>query len=107
MRASRISTCRHDLYISIGGHPGGGDARAAFPAALPAAALLCVWPLQSRPRNAGGRPAKLHAKFAVADCRIALLSSANLTADAFERNMEAGILVRGGPLPARLAEHLD
>ena len=83
------------------------NARAAFPADLLAAAHLYVRPLENRPRNAAGRPAKLHAKFAVADRRTALLSSANLTADALERNMEAGILARGGPLPARLAEHLD
>lgn len=83
------------------------DARAAFPADLLAASRLYAWPLEKRPRNAAGNPAKLHSKFAVADRRTALISSANLTADAFERNMEAGVVVQGGPLPVQLAEHLD
>ncbi len=83
------------------------DARAAFPADLLASVQLYTWPLENRQRNSAGRPAKLHAKFALADRCTALISSANLTADALERNMEAGILICGGPLPARLSEHID
>ena len=83
------------------------DARAAFPADLLARVQLYTWPLENRPRNAAGRPAKLHAKFALSDRNTALISSANLTADALERNMEAGTLINGGPLPTRLSEQID
>jgi cardiolipin synthase A/B len=44
----------------------------------------------SRERN---RPGKLHAKVAIVD-DIALISSANLTDDAFNRNLEVGLLVK-------------
>ena len=50
--------------------------------------------------------ASVHAKCAVADGREAFVSSANLTGAAMERNMEAGVLLRGGPLPAQLQNHL-
>jgi cardiolipin synthase A/B len=41
----------------------------------------------------------MHMKMAVADSQVAFLSSANLTEAAFERNMELGVLVRGGEMP--------
>ena len=44
----------------------------------------------------------MHVKAAVADSRIAFLSSANLTEAALERNMELGVLIRGGHLPAAI-----
>jgi len=44
-------------------------------------------------------------KAAVADSRVAFLTSANLTEAALERNMELGVLVRGGKLPTEI-EHL-
>jgi cardiolipin synthase A/B len=37
----------------------------------------------------------------------ALLSSANLTDDAFLRNLELGVLFTGGDMPAMLREHFD
>ena len=43
--------------------------------------------------NQAGRPGKLHAKVAIVD-DIVLVSSANLTDDAFNRNLELGIMVR-------------
>lgn len=49
----------------------------------------------------------VHAKCAVADEEIALITSANLTEAAMERNMELGVLIRGGTLPSKLAQHLD
>ena len=49
----------------------------------------------------------MHAKVAVADSKIAFISSANLTAHAMEKNMEAGVLIRGGDLPTQLQDHLD
>jgi phosphatidylserine/phosphatidylglycerophosphate/cardiolipin synthase-like enzyme len=50
---------------------------------------------------------KVHAKCAVADNRVALITSANLTQAAMERNMELGVLIRGGTIPETLATHLN
>lgn len=49
----------------------------------------------------------VHAKCAVADGKVAFISSANLTGAAMEHNMELGVLIRGGDLPERLHRHLD
>lgn len=48
----------------------------------------------------------VHAKVAVADARICFITSANLTGFAMEKNMECGVLIRGGEIPRMLAEHL-
>jgi phosphatidylserine/phosphatidylglycerophosphate/cardiolipin synthase-like enzyme len=53
---------------------------------------------------AGG---KVHAKVAVCDETICFISSANLTGHAMEKNMEAGVLIRGGSLPIKLQNHLE
>jgi len=50
--------------------------------------------------------ASVHAKCAVADSRLAFITSANLTSAALERNMELGLLLRGGTVPDRLHAHL-
>lgn len=49
---------------------------------------------------------KLHAKVLVADRRDALVTSANLTMHALDRNMEMGVRV-GGSAGARIAQHFD
>jgi phosphatidylserine/phosphatidylglycerophosphate/cardiolipin synthase-like enzyme len=49
----------------------------------------------------------MHAKAAVADSRIAFLTSANLTEAALERNMELGVLIRGGTLPGLIDRLID
>lgn len=49
--------------------------------------------------------ARVHAKLVIADERVALVTSANLTGAAMDRNMEAGVLVRGGSLPRVLSRH--
>lgn len=49
----------------------------------------------------------VHAKCAVADGNLAFITSANLTMAAMERNMELGVLVRGGNLPGKLERHLE
>ena len=49
----------------------------------------------------------MHVKVAVADSRIAFLSSANLTEAALERNMELGALIRAGNLPASIDRLID
>ena len=66
------------------------DALKAFPAALIAMAEVYYWPVEKRERNQSGRPGKLHAKLAAID-NVVLVSSANLTDDAFNRNFELGI----------------
>lgn len=60
-----------------------------------------TWPVAARPADA-----KLHAKLALADARSLLVTSANFTTSGMERNLEAGILVTGGPAPERATEHL-
>ena len=48
----------------------------------------------------------MHAKLAIADSEMLLVSSANLTQSGIGKNIEAGLLVRGGPAPARAVEHV-
>lgn len=79
---------------------------AAFGAEVRQAACIYVWPLEKRPRTEDGRHGSLHAKVAVADGRVMLVSSANLTEYALTLNMELGVLIHGGPAPGRVAEHL-
>jgi phosphatidylserine/phosphatidylglycerophosphate/cardiolipin synthase-like enzyme len=74
---------------------------------IPRHARIYAWPLDRRPRTAGGRHGSLHAKIALADGRAMLISSANLTEYAMTLNMEMGILVHGGPLPAQVQQHLE
>jgi phosphatidylserine/phosphatidylglycerophosphate/cardiolipin synthase-like enzyme len=75
------------------------DASAAFEALVGQAGFY-VWPADQRPP--GG---KLHVKAAVADEYAALVTSANLTGAALDENMELGLLIRGGGVPRRLAQH--
>ena len=63
---------------------------------------LWHWPSELRPN----RFARSHAKLAVADRRTLLVSSANLTQSGVNRSIEAGLLVRGGVVPLRVAEHV-
>ncbi|WNZ08703.1 DISARM system phospholipase D-like protein DrmC [Streptomyces sp. 11x1] len=50
--------------------------------------------------------ARQHAKLAVADRRVLLVGSANLTESGVRRNLEAGVIVTGGTAPQRAAEHI-
>ncbi len=61
---------------------------------------LC-WPGTLRPSGAS-----MHAKVLVVDRCVALIGSANLTGKAMLHNLECGLLVRGGLLPAQIAEHI-
>lgn len=83
-----------------------GDGIAAMHRAVPDADLY-VWNPTEKAMSAGSLTAAVHAKCAVADHRIAFVTSANLTSAAMERNMELGIFVRGGTTPDRLHNHLD
>ncbi len=60
------------------------------------------WPADQRPESG----AALHAKAVVIDRRTALITSANVTKRAAGDNIEAGLLLRGGDIPQRLADHV-
>ncbi|QSB16691.1 DISARM system phospholipase D-like protein DrmC [Natronosporangium hydrolyticum] len=62
---------------------------------------LFTWAIDRRPDGA-----RMHAKLVVADERVLFVSSANLTAAGIGSNVEAGLLVSGGPAARRAAEHL-
>jgi cardiolipin synthase A/B len=59
------------------------------------------WP--ARHRSPG---ASLHAKIIVVDDYPALVASANLTSRAMEANLECGTLIRGGPQPRAIRDHI-
>jgi phosphatidylserine/phosphatidylglycerophosphate/cardiolipin synthase-like enzyme len=61
------------------------------------------WPTSQRTEPG----AKMHAKLAVADRRVLLVTSANLTQSGVTKNIESGLLIRGGAAPKRAAEHVD
>lgn len=64
-------------------------------------ALRLYWPASSRSPGAA-----LHAKIIVVDDQVALVGSANLTGRAMESNLECGILIRGGPQPKAIRDHI-
>ena len=64
-------------------------------------ALRLHWPAAARPPGAS-----LHAKVIVVDDKVALVGSANLTNRAMESNLECGILIRGGPQPRAIRDHI-
>jgi phosphatidylserine/phosphatidylglycerophosphate/cardiolipin synthase-like enzyme len=72
-----------------------------------ACSAVYYWPKEKRGQDDKGKLGILHVKCAVADCRWLFLSSANLTEYAFTINMELGVLVTGGKLPAQVQEHFD
>jgi phosphatidylserine/phosphatidylglycerophosphate/cardiolipin synthase-like enzyme len=49
--------------------------------------------------------AVLHAKCIVIDGGVALVTSANPTPAAYTRNIELGIVIRGGTIPGQIASH--
>lgn len=81
------------------------DSAAAMRKAVPSARLF-AWSAQDKSAD-GKLPGVVHAKCAVADGQIAFITSANLTSAAMERNMELGVLVKGGNLPGELHNHLE
>lgn len=64
------------------------------------------WPLEQRPQNSSGTYGSMHVKCLVADRRVAFVSSANLTDNALDLNMELGLLAYGD-VPRQLAEHFQ
>jgi cardiolipin synthase len=73
---------------------------------LSSAVEIYIWPLDRRPVDENGRMGTLHAKCAVADNRCLLVSSANLTENAMTLNIEIGILITGGHLPADVSRQI-
>lgn len=51
--------------------------------------------------------ASVHAKCAIVDDKIALITSANLTNRAMSENMELGVILREGHLPRQLYKHFE
>ncbi len=78
----------------------------AFPADLAALVEVYQWPVEKRGRNTAGKPGKLHAKVALID-DVALVSSANLTDDAFNRNLEVGVMVRNAKFRETLRRYIE
>ncbi len=83
------------------------DSVQSLGSAVTGQADVYIWPLAQRLVDENGRHGSLHAKFAVADGNLMLVSSANLTRYAMTLNMELGLLVSGGKLPAQMEEHLN
>lgn len=83
------------------------DRLRGFGGAVAARSSVYLWPLENRDTDDAGRPGVLHVKCVVADGRLLFLSSANLTENAFTLNMELGVLISGGKLPAQAEGHFD
>jgi phosphatidylserine/phosphatidylglycerophosphate/cardiolipin synthase-like enzyme len=98
-RGVEISVVVETLH-GAGSALGGAEPAAAF-AGIPGVQLW-HWPVTQRTEPGS----KMHAKLAVADRRVLLISSANLTQSGQTKNIEAGLLVRGGHAPRRVAEHI-
>src|SRR5690606_21550673 len=61
------------------------------------------WPIDRRhPPDA-----KLHAKAVIVDSEAVLLTSANMTSAAYGRNIELGVLCRGGGVARQVQRHFD
>lgn len=82
------------------------DALKAFPVDLVRQVEVYCWPLEKRERNQAGRPGKLHAKLALIDEQV-IVSSANLTDDAFNRNLELGVLLQSKKLRTTVKRYVE
>lgn len=78
------------------------DPAATMRTSVPTAEIF-MWKEKPEPFVDG----KVHAKVAVVDGARAFITSANLTGHALEKNMEAGVLINGGPVPKTLSDHLQ
>jgi phosphatidylserine/phosphatidylglycerophosphate/cardiolipin synthase-like enzyme len=61
------------------------------------------WPIERREPP----EARLHAKAVIVDGRDVLLTSANMTSAAYDKNIELGVLCRGGGVAAQVQRHFD
>ena len=69
-------------------------------------ASIYRWPKENRQPDFSPE-ARLHAKCVIADRSRVLITSANLTSAGINDNVELGVLIQAGPLPAKLSDHLD
>jgi phosphatidylserine/phosphatidylglycerophosphate/cardiolipin synthase-like enzyme len=76
---------------------GGGGAHAY------ASHQIFEWPIDRR----NPPDAKLHAKAVIVDSRDVLLTSANMTNAAYDKNIELGVLCRGGNVARQVQQHFD
>lgn len=83
------------------------DAVRALGSEVRTRAHFYIWPLAKRPKSSEGKHGSLHSKVAVADGRILLISSANLTEYAMSLNMELGVYIQGGDLPGEIERHFE
>lgn len=79
------------------------DAARAF-TSLAGKARFYRWPAEARGADFS-TSARLHAKCVIADRSAALVTSANLTEAGINDNIELGVLLEAGPLPATLHDH--
>ena len=70
-------------------------------------ATIYFWADDAKPSVSGKTPPTVHAKCVVADRGEALVTSANLTDHALERNMELGVHIWGGRESEQLHDHLN
>jgi cardiolipin synthase A/B len=70
---------------------------------LPFAVPVYRWPKEQR----GAKGGSMHVKCVIRDRTDVLVTSANLTSAAMERNMELGLLAQGGRTPAVIEQHFD
>ena len=73
---------------------------------IPGSTIL-LWPMSKRGVAESGASAILHAKCLIADAKTLYLSSANLTPNAQDVNMELGAVIRGGETPGRVFRHFE
>lgn len=87
-----------DLILESPENLGGGGGAAAY-----AEYRTYHWPTDQREPP----DAKLHAKAVIVDSRDVLLTSANMTTAAYDKNIEFGVLCRGGTTAHRVQRHFD
>lgn len=89
---------RIDLILESPEYLEGGGGAAAY-----AQYRTYRWPSDQRDPP----EAKLHAKAVIVDSRDVLLTSANMTNAAYDKNIELGVLCRGGTTAQRVQRHFD
>ena len=89
---------RVDLILESPENLDGGGGAAAY-----AKYRVYHWPTDQRDPP----DAKLHAKAVIVDSRDVLLTSANMTNAAYDKNIELGLLCRGGTTARRVQKHFD
>jgi phosphatidylserine/phosphatidylglycerophosphate/cardiolipin synthase-like enzyme len=98
------------IIVEAGDQQGSHTVRAKLAAlgdAVSRRAEVYYWPAEQRPQNETEGQGVLHVKTAVADGKVVLLTSANLTEHAFTLNMEMGVLVSGGTLPGQMERQFE